>query len=40
MDESDMASKFKRVEVFIAHLRRKLGASFIETVRCLGYRIQ
>lgn len=27
------------VEVFIARLRRKLGASFIETVRGLGYRI-
>ena len=28
------------VEVFIARLRRKLGGSFIETVRGLGYRIQ
>jgi len=27
------------LEVFIARLRRKLGASFIETVRGLGYRI-
>jgi two-component system, OmpR family, response regulator len=27
------------VEVFIARLRRKLGASVIETVRGLGYRI-
>lgn len=27
------------VEVFIARLRRKLGAPFIETVRGLGYRI-
>jgi two-component system OmpR family response regulator len=27
------------VEVFIARLRRKLGPSFIETVRGLGYRI-
>jgi two-component system, OmpR family, response regulator len=27
------------VEVFIARLRRKLGASFIETLRGLGYRI-
>jgi two-component system, OmpR family, response regulator len=27
------------VEVFIARLRRKLGASFIETVRGLGYRV-
>jgi two-component system OmpR family response regulator len=28
------------IEVFIARLRRKLGASFIETVRGLGYRIE
>ena len=28
------------VEVFIARLRRKLGASFIETVRGLGYRMK
>ena len=28
------------VEVFIARLRRKLGAAFIETVRGLGYRIE
>jgi len=28
------------VEVFIARLRRKLGASFIKTVRGLGYQIQ
>jgi two-component system OmpR family response regulator len=28
------------VEVFIARLRRKLGAPFIETVRGLGYRIE
>jgi two-component system OmpR family response regulator len=28
------------VEVFVARLRRKLGASFIETVRGLGYRIE
>ena len=27
------------VEVFVARLRRKLGAGFIETVRGLGYRI-
>ena len=27
------------MEVFIARLRRKLGASIIETVRGLGYRI-
>jgi len=28
------------VEVFVARLRRKLGAPFIETVRGLGYRIE
>lgn len=28
------------VEVFIARLRRKLGAAFIETVRGLGYRMK
>jgi two-component system OmpR family response regulator len=28
------------VEVFVARLRRKLGPSFIETVRGLGYRIK
>lgn len=27
------------VEVFVARLRRKLGASFIETVRGMGYRL-
>jgi len=27
------------VEVFVARLRRKLGATFIETVRGLGYRV-
>jgi two-component system OmpR family response regulator len=27
------------VEVFVARLRRKLGATFIETVRGMGYRI-
>lgn len=27
------------IEVFVARLRRKLGASFIETVRGLGYRL-
>jgi two-component system OmpR family response regulator len=27
------------VEVFIGRLRRKLGASFIETIRGVGYRI-
>jgi two-component system OmpR family response regulator len=28
------------VEVFIARLRRKLGPSFIETARGLGYRVK
>jgi two-component system OmpR family response regulator len=28
------------VEVFVARLRRKLGASFIATVRGLGYRVE
>ena len=28
------------VEVFIARLRRKLGGSYIETVRGLGYRVE
>jgi two-component system OmpR family response regulator len=28
------------IEVFIARLRRKLGASFIDTVRGLGYRVE
>src|ERR1700730_9565718 len=28
------------VEVFVARLRRKLGGSFIETVRGLGYRVK
>jgi len=28
------------VEVFVARLRRKLGAGFIETVRSLGYRMK
>ena len=28
------------VEVFVARLRRKLGGSFIETVRGMGYRIE
>jgi two-component system OmpR family response regulator len=27
------------VEVFVARLRRKLGASIVETVRGLGYRL-
>jgi two-component system OmpR family response regulator len=28
------------VEFFVGRLRRKLGSSFIETVRGLGYRIE
>jgi two-component system OmpR family response regulator len=28
------------VEVFVARLRRKLGGSFIQTVRGLGYRME
>jgi two-component system, OmpR family, response regulator len=36
----DLDRDSNTVEVFIARLRRKLGASFIETVRGLGYRIQ
>jgi two-component system OmpR family response regulator len=28
------------VEVFIGRLRRKLGPTFIETVRGMGYRIE
>lgn len=28
------------VEVFVARLRRKLGGTFIETVRGMGYRIE
>jgi len=43
LTEHIYSQKFDRdsntVEVFIARLRRKLGASFIETVRGLGYRI-
>jgi two-component system OmpR family response regulator len=43
LTEHIYAQKFDRdsntVEVFVARLRRKLGASFIETVRGLGYRI-
>ncbi len=35
----DLDRDSNTVEVFIARLRRKLGASFIETVRGLGYRI-
>ena len=43
LTEHIYAQRFERdsntVEVFIARLRRKLGASTIETVRGLGYRI-
>lgn len=35
----DLDRDSNTVEVFIARLRRKLGAAFIETVRGLGYRI-
>jgi two-component system OmpR family response regulator len=35
----DFDRESNTVEVFIARLRRKLGATFIETVRGLGYRI-
>ena len=44
LTEHIYAQSFERdsntVEVFVARLRRKLGASFIETVRGLGYRIR
>jgi two-component system OmpR family response regulator len=36
---SDSDRDSNTVEVFIARLRRKLGASFIETVRGMGYRL-
>ncbi|MCA1652110.1 MAG: response regulator transcription factor, partial [Acidobacteria bacterium] len=43
LTEHIYSQKFDResntVEVFIARLRRKLGATFIETLRGLGYRI-
>jgi two-component system OmpR family response regulator len=43
LTEHIYAQQFERdsntVEVFIARLRRKLGSSFIETVRGLGYRV-
>ena len=43
LTEHIYAQDFERdsntVEVFIARLRRKLGATFIETVRGLGYRV-
>ena len=35
----DLDRDSNTVEVFVARLRRKLGASLIETVRGLGYRI-
>ena len=35
----DLDRDSNTIEVFIARLRRKLGASFIETVRGLGYRV-
>ena len=35
----DLERDSNTVEVFIARLRRKLGASVIETVRGLGYRV-
>ena len=38
--EQDFDRDSNTVEVFIARLRRKLGAAFIETVRGLGYRIE
>jgi two-component system OmpR family response regulator len=36
----DVERPSNTVEVFIARLRRKLGASFVETVRGLGYRLE
>lgn len=36
----DFDRESNTVEVFIARLRRKLGAAFIETVRGLGYRMK
>jgi two-component system OmpR family response regulator len=36
----DLDRDSNTVEVFVARLRRKIGASFIETVRGLGYRIE
>jgi two-component system OmpR family response regulator len=44
LTEHIYAQSFERdsntVEVFVARLRRKLGPSFIETVRGLGYRMK
>jgi two-component system OmpR family response regulator len=39
IDAQDFDRDSNTVEVFIARLRRKIGAAFIETVRGLGYRI-
>jgi two-component system, OmpR family, response regulator len=36
----DLDRDSNTVEVFIARLRRKLGADIIETVRGLGYRVE
>ncbi|MFN7926111.1 MAG: response regulator transcription factor [Bryobacteraceae bacterium] len=36
----DLDRDSNTVEVFVARLRRKLGAAYIETVRGLGYRLQ
>ena len=36
----DFDRESNTVEVFVARLRRKLGASFIETVRGMGYRLR
>jgi two-component system OmpR family response regulator len=36
----DLDRDSNTVEVFVARLRRKLGASYIETVRGLGYRMR
>lgn len=35
----DLDRDSNTVEVFVAHLRRKLGTGYIETVRGLGYRL-
>jgi two-component system OmpR family response regulator len=37
--ERDLDRDSNTVEVFVARLRRKLGAASIETVRGIGYRI-
>jgi len=38
--EKDADRDSNTVEVFVARLRRKLGAAFIQTVRGLGYRVE